>query len=267
MSLHAERVPPTHSRNSNVPDRGPSRDEYSILHWDYHDTLQGGTTNTSYGVSHGSMYPPALQSSSLQPGTPVYDMAPHASRPPPAGPRPPTEVALIDSVQSVQSAYSSYPLGFARQQSSRHMTFAGPSSEGSAGTWNPLAGSYSHQSTSESHFSYNPGGFRLVNQQNQRPIAPVRPSSSQGPAGVQNTWAPISQVYFKFTFLHRPLLEDNSTTMTTEKRKALVVCNGQTEYRTHTHTDSYGHRRLGLITPNIQTATSSYDTALGTPMP
>ncbi|KAN0120869.1 Caspase domain containing protein [Russula decolorans] len=90
---------PTHSRNSNVPDRGPPRGEYSISHLDYHDTLQGGTTHTSYGLSYGSIYPQALQSPSLRPGTPVgYDMAPHASQPPPMGPRPPTEFVPIDSV-------------------------------------------------------------------------------------------------------------------------------------------------------------------------
>jgi hypothetical protein len=214
-----------------VPDRGPPRGEYSISHLDYHDTLQGGTTHTSYGLSYGSIYPQALQSPSLRPGTPVgYDMAPHASQPPPMGPRPPTEFVPIDSVQSADSPY---PLGFARPQSPRHMTLAGPSSEGSAAPWNRLAGSYSHQSTSESHSSYNPGGFRVVHQQNPRPIAVAPPS--QGPAGAQDAWVPISQVYFNFTFLRRPLPEDNRTTMTaenSEKRKGLMVCNCQTECRT-----------------------------------
>jgi hypothetical protein len=207
-----------------VPDRGPPRDEYSRSHREYHDALRGGTTHTSYGVSHGTMYPQALptQSSSLQPGILVgYDMAPYASRPPPIPPRPPTESIQIHSVQSAD-----YPLGFVFQQSLRQMNLASSSSEGSAGAWDLLAGSHSHRPTSESHASYNPGGFRVVRQQNPRPIAAAPPS--QGPEGVQNLWVPSSQVYFNFTFLHRPLPEDNRTTMAAEKRKAVVVCNVQT---------------------------------------
>jgi hypothetical protein len=218
---------PTHRRNSNVPDQGPPRGEYSSSHHDCHGALQDGTTHTSYGVSHGSMYPQALQPSSLQPGTPAgYDTAPHASQPPPVGPRPPTESVQIYSAQSTD-----YTLGFVRQQSLRPMTLAGPSSQGSAGAWNPLAGSYSHQSTSESHSPHNPGGFRVDRQQNLGPIAAAPPS--QGPSiGIQNAGVPISQVYVNFTFLHQPLPEDNMTTMAAKKRKVLAVCDSQTEYRT-----------------------------------
>jgi hypothetical protein len=208
-----------------VPDQGPSSREYSGSHCDYHDALQGGTTHTSYEVSHGSMYMQALQSSSLQPGTSAgyYDTAPHASQQPPGpmGPRPPTEFVPIDSVQS---AYPPYPLGFVRQQSQGEMTLAGPSSQGSAGAWDHLAGSYSCQSTSESHSPYNPGGFRVVLQQSPRPVAAAPPP--QGPACVQNAWVPFSQVYLDFTFLRQPFPEVNWTTMPTEKRKGLVVCNG-----------------------------------------
>jgi hypothetical protein len=172
---------PTYSRNSNVPDQGPPRGEYSGSPHDYHGALQGGTTHTSYGVSHGSMYPQALQPSSLQPGTPAwYDKAPHGSQQPPMGPGPPTEFAPIDSVQS---AGSTYPLGFVHQH-------VGPSSQGSVGAWNPLAGWHPHQSTNESHSQYNPGGFLDVRQQNPQPIDAAPPS--QGHVGVQNAWVPIS---------------------------------------------------------------------------
>ena len=178
----------THSRNSNVPNQGPPRGEYPRSHRDYYDALQDEATHTSYGVSHGSIYQQATQSSSLQPGTPAgYDTPPHASRPPPTGPRPRTEFVPIDSVQSADSPYH---LGFEYQQSSRHVTLGGPSSEGSAGSWNPLAGSYSHQFTSESHFSYNPGGFQADCHHNPRPIAVAPPP--QGPAGAQSAWVPIS---------------------------------------------------------------------------
>jgi hypothetical protein len=212
-----------------VPNQGPSRGEYSRSHHDYHDALQGGTTHTSYGVSHGSMYPQALQSSSLQPGTPAgYDTAAHASQQPPMGPRPPT---VFVRISSVQSADSRYPGGFVRQQSPGQMTLALPSSQGSARAWNPLAGPFPNQSTSESHSPYNPGGFRVVCPQNTRPIAAAPPS--QSPARVQNAWVPVSQVCLDFTFLRQPLPEDNRTVMAAKKRKAaLVVCNGQTEYRT-----------------------------------
>jgi hypothetical protein len=135
------------------------------------------------------------------------------------GPRPATEPVQIYSVQSVD-----YPLGFVRPQSPRQTTVAGPSSRGSAGAWDLLAGSYSHQPTSESHSPYNPGGFRDVRQQNTGPIDAAPPS--QGPAGVQNAWVPISQVYLNFTFLRQPLPEDNWTTMAAKKRRALVVCDG-----------------------------------------
>src|SRR5713101_3527302 len=96
----------------------------------------------------------------------------------------------------------------------------------------PLAGSYSHQSTSESHSPYNPGGFRTVCQQNPRPITAAPPS--QGPTGIQNASAPLafSQVYLNFTFFHQRLPEHNRTTTAAKKRRALVVCNRQTEYRT-----------------------------------
>ena len=187
---------PTYTRNSNVPNQGPPRGEYSRSHpsRDCYVVLQDETTHTSYGVSHGSIYPQALQSSSLQPGTPVgYKTPPHASRPPPTGPRPPAGFVPIDPVQSADSPY---PLGFARQQIPRHM--AGPSSEGSGGTWNRLAVSHSHQSTSEFRYPYNPGGFQVDCQQNPRPIASA--PSSQGPAGAQNAWVPISQVYLNFYF-------------------------------------------------------------------
>jgi hypothetical protein len=209
----------TCGRNFNVPDQGPSRSEYSRSHRDYHDALESGTTHTSYGVSYGSMYLPALQSSSLQPETPAYDTAPYASRQPPIPPRPPTESVQIYSVKSID-----YPLGFVRQQSPRQMTLALPSSQGSAGAWDPSARSYSHESTSESHSSYNPGGFRVVCQQNLGPIAAAPPS--QGTAGVQNARVPFSQVYLDFTYLRRPLPEDDWTTMASGKRKALVVCDG-----------------------------------------
>jgi hypothetical protein len=184
-----------YSRNFNVPDQGPSRGEYFRSHRDYRDALQGGTTHTSYGVGYGSMYPQALQSSSRQPGTSAgYDKAPHASRQSPISP------------------------SFVRQQSPRQMNLARSSSQGSAGAWNSLAGSFSHQSTSESHSPYrnNPGGFRVVCQQKPRPIAAAPPS--QGHAGVQNAWVPFSQAYLNFT------------TIPAKKREALVVCNGQTEY-------------------------------------
>jgi hypothetical protein len=183
---------PTHCRNSNVPNQGPPRGEYSGSHRDYHDALRGGTTHTSYGVSHGSMHLQALhdQSSSLQPGTPAgYDTAPHASQqpeaPPPIGPRPPTEFVPIDSAQSGDSPY---PLGFVNQQVPRQLNLASSSSEGSAGAWDLLAGSYSDQSTSESHSPYSPGGFRLDCQ------------PSQSPPGVQDAGVPFSQVYLNFPF-------------------------------------------------------------------
>jgi hypothetical protein len=202
-----------------VPGQGPSRSGYPSPH--YYDNVLGGTIHTQYGpgVGHEGTYPKALQLSSLQPGTPAYDTAPHASLQPPMGPRPPTESVQIYSVQSAD-----YPLGFVRQQNPRQMNLAWPSSQGTAGAWNILAGSHSHQSTSESHPSYNPGGFRVVRQQSPRPIASAPPS--QGPARVQNAWVPISQVYLDFTFLRRPLPEDNRTTMGAKKRKALVVCDG-----------------------------------------
>jgi len=196
---------PIHNRNPNVPDRGPPRGENSGSHRDYRDVLQGGTTHTSYGVSHGSMYPQALSSSSFQPGTPAgYDMAPHASQQPPTGPRPttgPTELVRI----------------------------SGPSSQGSAGAWNSLTGSHFDQSTSESHPPYNPGGFRVDCPQSPRPIA--APPLSQGlesqVEGIQNAWVPISQVYLDVTVLRQTFPEDNRATMAAKKRKALVVRNGQ----------------------------------------
>jgi hypothetical protein len=207
-----------------VPDQGPRRGEYSSSHHDYHGALQGGTTHTSYGVSHGSMYPQVLQSSSLQPGTPAgYDTAPHASQPPPVGPRPLTESVQIRSTQSAD-----YSPGFVRQQSLRQMTLAGPSSQDSAGAWNPLTGSYSHQSTSESHSPYNDGGFRVNHQQNPGPIDAAPPS--QGPTGIQNAVVPIShcdsQVNLNFAFLRQPLPEDSRPIMAAQMRDALVVCDG-----------------------------------------
>jgi hypothetical protein len=201
--------------------------EYYRSHRDSHDALQGGTTHTPYGFSHGGMYSQALQSSSLQPGTPaVYDTAAHALQQPPMGPRPPTEFIRISSVQSGDFPYS---LDFELEQRLRQMTLAGPSSQDPACAWNPLAGSYSHQSTSESHSSYNPGGFRVVRQQNPRPIVAAFPF--QGPADVQSPRVPIPQVYFNFTFL-RPLFPEDNRTTAAEKRKALVVCGGQTGYTT-----------------------------------
>jgi hypothetical protein len=161
-----------------VADQGPSRSGYPRSHRDHHDSLQGGTTHTSYGVSHGNVYPQALQSPSLQPGTPAgYDTAPHASQQPPVGPIHPTESIQI---YSVQSADSTYPLGFVRQQSPRDMDLAWPSSPGSDGAWNPWAGSYSLQSTSESNSHYIPGGF--VFQQGM--LCMTAASLSQGPASV-----------------------------------------------------------------------------------
>jgi hypothetical protein len=79
-------------------------------------------------------------------------------------------------------------------------------SSSAAGSWNPFAGSL--QSTSESRSPYNPGGFRVVRQQNPRPIAAA--PLSQGPAGVQNAWVPFSQAYSDFTFLHQPLHQDST---------------------------------------------------------
>jgi hypothetical protein len=204
----------TYSRNFNVPEQGLSRGENSRSPRGYHDELQGGTTHTSYGVGHRSMYPQALQSSSLQPGTPAgHDKAP-------------TEFVRMSSVQS---ADSSYPLGFVRQQSPRQMKLARSSSQGSADAWDPLAGSYSHQST-KSHFPYNPGGFRVDCQQNPRPIAAAPPSQSR--TGVHNAWVLFSEVFLNFSLLRQPLTKGNWTTMATKKREALVVCKGQTEYRT-----------------------------------
>ena len=182
-----------------MPDQGPSRGEYSRSHRGYHGAVQGGTTHTSYGISHGGMHSQAPQSSSLQPGTPGgYDTAPHAS-------------------------------GFVHRQSPRQLDSALPWSQGSAGAWSLWAGSYSHPSISESHSPYNPGGFRVEFQQKPRPIAAHAAAAppSQGPAGVQNALVPISQGYLNFT-----LTEDNWTTMAPKKRKALVVCNGQTVFRT-----------------------------------
>ena len=187
-----------------MPDQGPSRGGYHIYrsHRGYHDTPQGGTTRTSYGGSHGpgGMYP---QSSSLQPGTPRYDKAPHALLQPPMGPRPPTP---------------------------RQMNLAWPSSQGSASAWNPSAGSSSHQSTrtSESHSLYNHGDFQVVRQQNPRPIPAPRPS--QGSVGA---------VFPQVLLLSQPLTEDNRTTMAGRKQGALVVCNGHTECRICTK--SYVH--------------------------
>jgi hypothetical protein len=176
----------TYSRNFNAPEQGLPRGEYSGSHRGHHGAVQGGTTHTSYGVSHGGTYPQALQSSSLQPGAPArYDMAPHPSQQPPMGPRPPTEFVPIYSVQSADS-------GFVHQQKPGQMNLAWPSSHGSAGAWNPWAGLYLHQSTSESHSPYNPGGLRVDYQLNPRPIAAAPPS--RGPAGVQSAWVPFSQV-------------------------------------------------------------------------
>jgi hypothetical protein len=213
-----------------VPNQGPSRGEYSSSHRDYRDARQGGTTHTSYGVSHGTMCPQALQSSSLRPGTPAgYNMAPHTSQQPPMGPRPPSESVRASSVQS---ANSRYPGGFVRQQNLGQIMLALPSSQGSAFAWNALAESFSNQSASESHSPYNPGGFRVICLQNPRSIAAAPPP--QGPTGVQNAWVPVSQVYLYYPFSRQPLPEDNRTIMVVEKkRKALVVCNRQTEYRTH----------------------------------
>lgn len=184
----------TYSRNFNVPGEGPSesRDEYSRSRHGYHHALRGGTTGTSYP-----------QSSSLQPGAPEgYDIAPQASQHPPIGLGPPTEFVPIYSVQSTASPYSS---GFIRQQFQRQMNLAWPSSQGSAGAWNLLPSSNSHQSNSKSHPLYNNGGFRYVRQQNPRPIAPAPPF--QGPAGVQNAWAPFPQVYLNFPFCASLLLK------------------------------------------------------------
>lgn len=148
----------------------------SRSHHGYHDTLRGGATCTSYGGTHGGMYPQAVQSSSLQPGTPGYDTAPHASQQPPMGPRPPTQ---------------------------RQMNLGRPTTQGSAGAWNPSAGSNSHHSTrtSESHSSYNHGNFQVVRQQNPRPIAAPRPPPSRGSVGVV-----FPQVYLDFTFTPTYLL-------------------------------------------------------------
>ena len=130
--------------------------------------------------------------------------------------------SLHQSTSESRSPYnpsdSPYPLHFARQQNPRQMTLAEPSTQASAGTWNPLAESNLHQSTSESHLPYNPGGFRVARQQSAQPIATV--PLSQGPAGVRNAWLPSSQARW-------PLPEDNWTIMAAKKRKALVVCNGQ----------------------------------------
>ena len=169
------------------------------------------------------MYPQAFQSSSLQPGTPTeYDTAPHASHLPLLGPRPPpTESVLIYPVHSTDFV-------FVRQQSPRQMNLAWSSSQGSVDAWNPRAGSSSHQSISEFDSPYNPGGFQVDCQQNPRPIPAAPPS--QGLTGVQNGWVPFSQDYLNCTFLRQPLTEDDCTTMATEKRKALIVRNGQTGY-------------------------------------
>ena len=180
-----------------MPDQGPSRSA------PYYDNILGGTIHTQYDLG------------------PAYDTAPHAPMRPPTGPRPPTESVQIYSVRSTD-----YPLGFVRQQSPRQMDLAWPSSQGTAGAWNLFAGSYSHshQSTSESHSSYHPGGFRVVRQQSPRPITSAPPS--QGHTRIQNTWVPISRFYLDFTFLRPPLPEENWTTMGVKKRKALVVCDG-----------------------------------------
>lgn len=205
-----------------MPDQGPSRNECFRSRRDYH-APQGGATHTSYGVSYGSMYPQALQPSSLQSGIPTgyYDTAPHASQQPPEpmGPRPPTEFIPMDFIQSADPSYAP---GFVRQQSPEDMTLVGPSSQGPAGAWDLLARSYSYQSTSESHSPYNPGGFRVVLQQSPRPVATAPPS--QFPAGAQDAWIPFSQVYLDFTFSRRPLPEVSWTTIAAAKRKALVVC-------------------------------------------
>lgn len=175
-----------------MPDQGPSGGEYPRLHRGHHDAPQGGTTDTSYAIRHGGMYPRALQSSSLQPGT---TEVPHAPLQPPIGSRPPTEIAPKYSVQSADSLYSP---GFIRQQIQRQMNLARALSQGSAGAWNSLARSNSHQLSSKSHSPYNHGGFRVVRQQYSRPIAAAPPS--QGPLGVQNAWVPFPQVYLDFTF-------------------------------------------------------------------
>ena len=147
-----------------MSDQGSSRNGYPRSHREHHDSLQGGTTHTSYGVSHGDMYSQALRSSSLQP---------------PMGPRHPTESVQIYSVQSTDA---SYPLGFVRRQSPRDMNLAWPSSQGSAGAWNPWGGSYSLQSTSESYPHHTPGGF--VFHQGVRCVTAA--SLSQLPASVQS---------------------------------------------------------------------------------
>jgi hypothetical protein len=65
-----------------------------------------------------------------------------------------------------------------------------------------------------------------------------------------------------------PVRQANWTTMDADsQREAESACRMWRLNRVqNTHTDSYVHRRLGSITPNIQTSMSSYDTALGTPM-
>ena len=212
----------THSRNFNVPDQGPSRGENSRSYHGHHDTFQGTTNHTPYGASHGGVYPQAFQPPPLQPGTLAGYDTPHASQQRPMAPRLPTELVPI---YSVQSADCPYPLGFVRWQNPRQMDLAWPSSEGSAGAWNPWAGSSSHEPTSEPRSPYNPGGFRVNFQQNPRSIDAV--PLPQGPARV-----PFSQGYLDFSISRQPLTEDNRAAMPSAvKRKGLVVCNGQTEYR------------------------------------
>ncbi|KAF8501495.1 Metacaspase-1 [Russula emetica] len=194
-------------RNFNVPDQAPSRSGYPRSH--YYDNLLDGTTHTPYGpgVDHEG-----------------YD-TPHTSQQPPMGSRSPTEFVQI---YSVQSADSPYPLGF-----------------GSARAWDPWAGSYSLQSTSESHSHYIPGGF--IFQQGMRCTTAV--SLSQRPAGIHSAWG-----------------GPYSTSLVTKRRKALVIgtnhpLDSDPRYRLECCTrDAYSvadflHYKLGFARNDIRVIT------------
>ena len=153
---------------------------------------------------------------------------------------------LHQSTSESRSPYnpsgSPYPVGFVPQQSPREMTFTFPSPHGSAGAWEPWLGSYSLQPINESHSSYSHSDAQVDRYQSPRPI--VAAPLSQGPAGV-----PFSQALRQPSFP-----EHNRSFVAAKKRKALVVCNGQQRVQnTPLIPDFYGHRRLGSITPNIQT--------------
>lgn len=82
--------------------------------------------------------------------------------------------------------------------------------QGSAGDWNVLGGSHSGQSANGSYFPHPPFGFFC--EQNLRPMPMASPY--QVPAGALGPYPRT----------------DRTMLMVAKKRKALIVCDCQTEY-------------------------------------